>query len=50
MKESANSMTNIEDVTDNEHKRMSAMLFGRYGRLAPIQLADSELQLGADPM
>ena len=39
----------IPDFTDGEHKRILAMLFERYGRLVPVQLADSELQLGGDP-
>ncbi len=43
------SMTTISDFTDAEHKHVSALLFERYGKLVPTQLADSELQLGADP-
>lgn len=42
-------MTPIPDFTEAEHKRVSAILFERYGKLVPIQLADSELQLGIDP-
>lgn len=42
-------MTNIPDFTEDEHKRVNALLFERYGKLVPPQLADSELQLGGDP-
>ncbi len=42
-------MTNIPDFTEAEQKRVSTLLFERYGKLVPLQLADSELQLGADP-
>ena len=42
-------MTSIPDFTEAEHKRVSGMLFERYAKLVPIQLADSELQLGGDP-
>jgi len=42
-------MATIPDFTEAEHKRIAALLFGRYGKLVPTQLADSELQLGADP-
>jgi hypothetical protein len=42
-------MTTITDFTEAEHKRVSGLLFERYGKLVPIQLADSELQLGLDP-
>lgn len=38
-------MTTISDFTDAEQKLVSASLFERYGKLIPIQLADSELQL-----
>ena len=41
-------MATIPDFTDAEHKRVAALLFDRYGKLVPTQLADSELQLGAD--
>ena len=41
-------MMNIPDFTDAEHKLVSGLLFERYSKLAPIQLADSELQLGGD--
>lgn len=37
----------IPDFTDAEQKLVSTALFERYGKLAPIQLADSELQLDA---
>ncbi|MBI3902015.1 MAG: hypothetical protein HY306_03595 [Nitrosomonadales bacterium] len=39
----------IPDFTEAEQKRAAALLFNRYGKLIPLQLADSELQLGADP-
>ncbi len=39
----------IPDFTEAEQKRVSGLLFERYGKLVPIQLADSELQLGVDP-
>jgi hypothetical protein len=42
-------MTPIPDFTEAEQKRVSAILLERYGKLVPIQLADSELQLGNDP-
>jgi hypothetical protein len=42
-------MSTIPDFTEAEHKRVSGLLFERYGKLVPIQLADSELQLGGDP-
>lgn len=42
-------MTTISDFTEAEHKRVSTILFERYGKLVLIQLADSELELGADP-
>jgi hypothetical protein len=35
----------IADFIDSEHKLVSTLLFQRYGKLVPIQLADSELQL-----
>ena len=41
-------MATIPDFTAAEHKRVAALLFDRYGKLVPTQLADSELQLGAD--
>ncbi|HUW00315.1 MAG TPA: hypothetical protein VMV88_09170 [Gallionella sp.] len=34
----------IPDFTDAEHKLVSGKLYGRYGKLVPMQLADSELQ------
>lgn len=43
-------MTSISDFTEAEHKRVFGMLFERYAKFVPIQLADSELQLGDDPM
>lgn len=39
--------TAIADFTDAEQKLASTSFFGRYGKLVPIQLADSELQLDA---
>ena len=39
-------MSNILDFTEVEHKRVSGLLFEHYAKLIPIQLADSELQLG----
>jgi len=35
----------IPDFTDSEHKLISGKLYERYGKLVPMQLADSELQL-----
>jgi hypothetical protein len=35
----------IPDFTDAEHKLVSGILFAHYGKLVPMQLADSELQL-----
>lgn len=40
------AMSPIPDFTDAEHKLVSGLLFERYGKLVPMQLADSELQLG----
>jgi len=37
----------IPDFTDTEQKLVSTSLFERYGKLVPLQLADSELQLDA---
>jgi hypothetical protein len=37
----------IPDFTDVEQKLVSASLFERYGKLVPLQMADSELQLDA---
>jgi len=37
--------TTIPDYTDAEQKLVSGVLFERYGKLVPMQLADSELQL-----
>jgi hypothetical protein len=39
--------TTIPDFTDAEQKLVSASLFERYGKLVPLQMADSELQLDA---
>lgn len=39
--------TTIPDFTDAEHKLVSSSLFERYGKLVPLQLADSELQFDA---
>ena len=38
----------IPDITDNEQHIVSEALLQRYGKLVPMQLADSELQL--DPL
>lgn len=38
----------ITDFTEAEQKRVSTILFERYGKLVSMQLADSELQLGID--
>lgn len=35
----------IPDFTEAEQKRVSELLFRRYAKLVPLQLADSELQL-----
>ena len=43
------NMNTIPDYTEEEYKLASALLLKRYGKLIPLQLADSELQLGADP-
>ena len=37
--------TTIPDYTDAKQKLVSGVLFERYGKLVPMQLADSELQL-----
>jgi hypothetical protein len=42
-------MNAIPDFTDAEQKLVSTILFERYGKLIPFQLADSELQLDASP-
>jgi len=34
----------IPDFNDAEHKLVSGILYERYGKLVPMQLADSELQ------
>lgn len=39
--------TSIPDFTEAEQKLVPAALLERYGKLVPIQLADSELQLDA---
>jgi len=43
------SINAIPDFTESEQKRVSTLLFKRYGKLLSLQLADSELQLGANP-
>ncbi len=43
------NMNAIPDFTEAEQKLVSALLLSRYDKLVPLQLADSELQLGADP-
>jgi len=35
----------VPEFTDAEHKLASGILFERYGKLVPMQLADSELRL-----
>lgn len=40
---------NIPDFSNAEQKMVSALLLERYGKVVPVQLADSDLQLGADP-
>jgi hypothetical protein len=42
-------MHSVPDFSESEQKQVSTLLFRRYGKLVPLQLADSELQLGADP-
>ena len=42
-------MTNIPDFSEAEQKSVYALLLERYGKLVPLQLADSELQLGREP-
>jgi hypothetical protein len=42
-------VNSVPDFTEAEQKQASTLLFKRYGKLVPLQLADSELQLGADP-
>ena len=42
-------MTAIPDFTEAEPKGVSTLLLERYGKLVPVQLADSELQLGTNP-
>lgn len=37
--------TSIPDFTEAEQKPVSGILFERYGKLVPMQLADSEFQL-----
>lgn len=39
----------IPDFTEAEQELVTGQLLKRYGKLIPLQLADSELQLGADP-
>ncbi|HTY98999.1 MAG TPA: hypothetical protein VMB75_04155 [Rhodocyclaceae bacterium] len=41
-------MSKISDFTDIELKLVNQSLFERYGRTVAIQLADAELQLGAE--
>lgn len=41
--------TTIPDFSEAEQRLVSTQLFKRYGKLIPVQLADSELQLGHDP-
>jgi hypothetical protein len=39
----------ISDFPDSEQKRVSILLLEHQGKVVPLQLADSELQLGGDP-
>jgi hypothetical protein len=39
----------IPDFTEAEQELIAAQLLRRYGKSIPLQLADSELQLGPDP-
>lgn len=43
-------MTNIPDFSEEEQKRVNAVLYERYGKFVLPQLADSELQLIGDSM
>lgn len=38
-------MTTIADFTDSEQRLVSNVLFQRYGKFVPLQVADAELQL-----
>ena len=42
------NMDYILDFTDTEQKLVSSLLLKRYGKILPLHLADSELQLSAD--
>ena len=41
-------MNTPADFTEVECKRVSVALLERYGKIVPVQLADSELQFGGD--
>jgi hypothetical protein len=41
-------MNSIPDFTEAERKCVTVALIERYGKIVPLQLADSELQLGGD--
>jgi len=41
-------MNTPADFTEVERKRVSVALLERYGKIVPVQLADSELQFGGD--
>lgn len=43
------NMNAIPDFTEAEQKLVSTLLLKRYGKSLSLELADSELQLGADP-
>ncbi len=43
------SMHPIPDFTDAERRLVSDLLLKRYGKPVELRLADSDLQLGADP-
>ncbi len=42
-------MNTIPDFTEAEERLVSDLLQKRYGKIVPIQQADSEMQLGGDP-
>jgi hypothetical protein len=43
------SSSSCFSFADSEQKRVSALLLERQGKVVPLQLADSELQLGGNP-
>jgi len=42
-------MNHTIDFTDAEQALVTTLLLKRYGKLIPLQLADSDLQLGSNP-